>query len=157
MFSPDQTFEILINDESARKGSLLEDFSPAVNPPSEIDDPEDFKPETWVDIAEIEDETASKPADWDEDAPVMIVDTSASKPADWLETESESIPDPEAEKPEEWDVSSSWTRVIDVVLIPIRTRRMETGSRLWCRTLSARMLQDVDHGLSQRSGTQSTR
>jgi calnexin len=34
--NPDQTFEILINDESARKGSLLEDFDPAVNPPSEI-------------------------------------------------------------------------------------------------------------------------
>jgi len=34
--NPDQTFEILINDESVRKGSLLEDFDPAVNPPSEI-------------------------------------------------------------------------------------------------------------------------
>ena len=34
--SPDQTFEILINDESARTGSLLEDFDPAVNPPAEI-------------------------------------------------------------------------------------------------------------------------
>jgi calnexin len=34
--NPDQTFEILINDESARKGSLLEDFDPAVNPPAEI-------------------------------------------------------------------------------------------------------------------------
>lgn len=34
--SPDQTFEILINDESVRTGSLLEDFDPAVNPPKEI-------------------------------------------------------------------------------------------------------------------------
>lgn len=36
MRSPDQTFEILINDESVRTGSLLEDFDPAVNPPKEI-------------------------------------------------------------------------------------------------------------------------
>ncbi|NXD32345.1 CALX protein, partial [Spelaeornis formosus] len=49
---PDQTFEILINDESVRNGSLLEDFTPAVNPPKEIDDPEDFKPETWWDDEE---------------------------------------------------------------------------------------------------------
>ena len=34
--SPDQTFDILINDESVRIGSLLEDFDPAVNPPVEI-------------------------------------------------------------------------------------------------------------------------
>ncbi|KAK4684067.1 calnexin, partial [Tremellales sp. Uapishka_1] len=101
--NPDQTFEILINDESVRQGSLLEDFKPSVNPPAEIDDPEDFKPESWVDIAEIDDAEATKPDDWDENAPVMITDTKASKPADWLEDEPETIPDPEAEKPEEWD------------------------------------------------------
>ena len=28
-------------------GSLLEDFEPSVNPPAEIDDPEDFKPSDW--------------------------------------------------------------------------------------------------------------
>lgn len=33
---PDQTFSIKINDEESTKGSLLEDFTPAVNPPSEI-------------------------------------------------------------------------------------------------------------------------
>ncbi|WVQ79488.1 hypothetical protein IAT38_001587 [Cryptococcus sp. DSM 104549] len=101
--NPDQTFEILVNDESVRKGSLLEDFTPAVNPPKEIDDPEDFKPESWVDLEEIEDVTATKPADWDEDAPLMITDITAEKPEDWLEDEPEMIPDPEAEKPEEWD------------------------------------------------------
>ncbi|EIW72285.1 calnexin [Tremella mesenterica] len=100
---PDQTFEILINDESVRTGSLLEDFDPPVNPPAEIDDPDDFKPESWVDISEIDDETATKPDDWDEDAPLMITDTVAVKPEDWLEDEPETIPDPEAEKPEEWD------------------------------------------------------
>ncbi|WVR08300.1 hypothetical protein IAU60_005349 [Kwoniella sp. DSM 27419] len=101
--NPDQTFEILINDESVKTGSLLEDFTPAVNPPKEINDPEDFKPETWVDLAEIDDVTATKPDDWDEAAPFMITDTEAVKPDDWLENEPEFIPDPEAEKPEEWD------------------------------------------------------
>lgn len=61
--NPDQTFEILINDEVAREGSLLEDFTPAVNPPKEINDPEDFKPESWVDLAEIDDEEAVKVGD----------------------------------------------------------------------------------------------
>jgi calnexin len=42
---PDQTFEILINNESEAKGSLLEDFTPSVNPPKEIPDKDDLKPE----------------------------------------------------------------------------------------------------------------
>lgn len=40
---PDQTYEIKVNGETAKSGSLLEDFSPAVNPAKEIDDPEDQK------------------------------------------------------------------------------------------------------------------
>lgn len=34
--NPDNTYEILIDDESASKGSLLENFNPSVNPPKEI-------------------------------------------------------------------------------------------------------------------------
>ena len=49
IINPDNTFEILINNKSEKKGSLLADFSPAVNPPKEIDDPEDTKPADWVD------------------------------------------------------------------------------------------------------------
>jgi calnexin len=49
---PDNTFEVKINGESVRKGSLLEDFTPAVNPPREIDDPNDIKPADWVDEKE---------------------------------------------------------------------------------------------------------
>ena len=48
---PDNSYEILINSESAKKGSLLEDFTPPVNPPKEINDPNDKKPENWVDTA----------------------------------------------------------------------------------------------------------
>lgn len=33
---PDQTYEIKINDESKKSGSLFDDFDPPVNPPKEI-------------------------------------------------------------------------------------------------------------------------
>ncbi|KAJ5809915.1 Calnexin [Penicillium pulvis] len=100
---PDQTFEILVNGESVKEGSLLEDFAPAVNPEKEIDDPKDKKPADWVDEIKIADPEATKPADWDEEAPFEIVDEEAEKPEDWLEDEPTSIGDPEAEKPEDWD------------------------------------------------------
>lgn len=58
--SPDNTYEILVNGESNTKGSLLEDFDPPVNPSKEIDDPEDKKPEDWVEQAKIADPSAKK-------------------------------------------------------------------------------------------------
>ncbi|GJC84145.1 calnexin [Colletotrichum liriopes] len=100
---PNNTFIIQQNGEQVKTGSLLEDFSPAVNPEKEIDDPKDSKPEDWVDEARIADPEAKKPEDWDEDAPFEIVDEEATKPEDWLEDEPLTIPDPEAQKPEDWD------------------------------------------------------
>lgn len=41
-------------------GSLLEDFTPPVNPSKEIDDPTDSKPSTWVDEKKIPDPEAKK-------------------------------------------------------------------------------------------------
>lgn len=58
---PDQTFEVFVNQKSERSGSLLEDFNPPVNPPKEIDDPDDVKPGDWVDEAQIVDPEAVKP------------------------------------------------------------------------------------------------
>jgi len=100
--NPDNTYDVLFNGESQNKGSLLEDFTPAVNPSKEIDDPTDSKPATWVDEKQIADPAATKPEDWDEDAPYEIVDAEAVKPEGWLDNEPESIPDPDAPKPEEW-------------------------------------------------------
>ncbi|KAI9375993.1 Calreticulin family-domain-containing protein [Aspergillus egyptiacus] len=100
---PDQSFQILIDGAAVKNGTLLEDFTPPVNPEKEIDDPKDKKPGDWVDEAKIPDPEATKPEDWDEDAPYEIVDETAEKPDDWLEDEPTSIPDPEAEKPEDWD------------------------------------------------------
>jgi len=47
----DNTFRILINNAEARSGSLLHDIKPPVNPPKEINDPTDVKPEDWVEEA----------------------------------------------------------------------------------------------------------
>ena len=79
---PDNTFEISVDLESKKKGSLLEveitglsgislrdndficlyqDLVPSINPPKEIDDPKDFKPSDWVDEEMMDDPTATKP------------------------------------------------------------------------------------------------
>jgi len=99
----DNSFEIFIDQDSVRKGSLLKDFDPPVNPPETIDDPTDHKPDDWVDEKEIRDVDATKPDDWDEDAPREIEDLDAVKPADWLDDEPEYVSDPEASQPEDWD------------------------------------------------------
>uniref|UniRef100_A0A0A9WSZ3 Calmegin n=1 Tax=Lygus hesperus TaxID=30085 RepID=A0A0A9WSZ3_LYGHE len=100
---PDNTYRILVDHEVVIKGSLLEDFVPPVNPPAEIDDPEDKKPEDWDEREKIPDETATKPDDWDESAPRQIPDPKAVKPDSWLESEPVDIMDPSAEKPDDWD------------------------------------------------------
>ncbi|GBE77515.1 Calnexin homolog [Sparassis crispa] len=103
VLNPDNTFDVLFNGESKASGNLLEDFNPPVNPPKEIDDPEDSKPADWVDQKKIADPEATKPDDWDEDEAYEIPDEDAGKPEGWLDDEPETIPDPDSEKPEEWD------------------------------------------------------
>ena len=58
--SPNNTYNVLINGESDKTGSLLEDFEPSVNPSKEIDDPNDKKPEDWVEEKTIADPDAKK-------------------------------------------------------------------------------------------------
>lgn len=99
---PDNSFEVRVDHKVVNEGSLLEDFTPPVNPEPEIDDPDDVKPGNWDEREKIPDPDAKKPEDWDEDAPAKIVDSSAKKPDDWLEDEPLMIPDPDAEKPDDW-------------------------------------------------------
>lgn len=99
----DNTFKIFIDNKEVKSGSLLEDFNPPFNPPKEIDDPNDFKPASWVDEAKIPDPDAVKPDDWDETLPATIIDEDDVKPDTWLDDEPLEIPDPEAIKPEDWD------------------------------------------------------
>ncbi|PVU98916.1 hypothetical protein BB560_001600 [Smittium megazygosporum] len=99
----DNSYKIMIDNQVRKEGSLLTDFEPPINPPKEIDDPNDKKPDDWVEEKEIVDMNAVKPDDWDEDAPKYIEDKYALKPKDWNQDLPPTIPDPKAIKPQDWD------------------------------------------------------
>eukprot|EP00494_Astrolonche_serrata_P034032 UN34301 len=99
----DNTFEMFVDRDSKAKGSLLDAFDPPLNPPKEIDDPDDEKPDEWVDEPRIPDPLATKPDDWDEEAPKTIVDPDDEMPEDWLEDEPLEIPDPNTYAPDDLD------------------------------------------------------
>lgn len=101
--NPDNTYEIKVDNVFISSGSLLQNFSPPVNPPKEIDDPNDKKPADWDEREKIPDPDAKKPDDWDESEPSTIVDEDAVMPEGWLEDEEVYIPDPSATKPDDWD------------------------------------------------------
>ncbi|GAB0189337.1 alpha-1,3-mannosyl-glycoprotein 4-beta-N-acetylglucosaminyltransferase-like protein MGAT4D [Grus japonensis] len=103
VLKPDDTFEMLIDQSVVSKGSLLEDMVPPVNPPKEIEDPSDKKPDDWDERPKIPDPNAVKPDDWDEDEPSKIADPDAVKPEGWLDDEPQYVPDPNAKKPKDWD------------------------------------------------------
>lgn len=77
----DNTFEVLIDNKSVRKGPLAEHFDFLA--PKTIKDPAESKPTDWVDSPTMVDPEDKKPDDWD------------SQPAE--------LPDPDAKKPEDWD------------------------------------------------------
>lgn len=77
---PDNTYEVLIDNEKVESGELESDWE--FLPPKKIKDPSAKKPEDWDDRATIDDPDDTKPEDWD-------------KP--------QHIPDPDAKKPEDWD------------------------------------------------------
>ena len=64
VLNPDNSYEMFIDQSSVSRGSLLLDVVPPVNPPKEIDDPNDSKPEDWDERAKIPDPEAVKPDDW---------------------------------------------------------------------------------------------
>ncbi|XP_028047243.1 calnexin isoform X2 [Monomorium pharaonis] len=101
---PDNTYVIKVDNKLLNSGSLLDDFDPPVNPPLEIEDPNDKQPEDWDDREKIPDPMAEKPDDWDEDAPAQIVDEEDVMPEDWLVDEPPMIPNPDSVKPDDWDV-----------------------------------------------------
>eukprot|EP00747_Dinoflagellata_sp_TGD_P114733 gnl/TRDRNA2_/TRDRNA2_171993_c3_seq10.p1 gnl/TRDRNA2_/TRDRNA2_171993_c3~~gnl/TRDRNA2_/TRDRNA2_171993_c3_seq10.p1 ORF type:complete len:396 (+),score=124.03 gnl/TRDRNA2_/TRDRNA2_171993_c3_seq10:384-1571(+) len=103
IIKPDNSFDIQVDGKSKATGNLLTSMTPSINPPKEIDDPEDSKPSDWVDEAKIDDPEASKPDDWDEDAPARIKDPDAKMPDGWNEDAEKKIPDPSAKQPEDWD------------------------------------------------------
>jgi len=103
IINPDNTFEVSVDYKVVNHGTLLDDFNPPVNPPAEIDDPDDRKPEDWDEREKIPDPEAKKPDDWDESQPRTVLDEDAEMPDGWLEDEPETVADAEAERPEDWD------------------------------------------------------
>jgi calreticulin len=80
VLNPDNTFQVLIDNKSVRKGSLDDEFD--FLPPKKIKDPDASKPADWVDQARIPDPEDKKPDGWD-DVPAEIPDPDAKKPDDW--------------------------------------------------------------------------
>ena len=77
--NPDGTYEVLIDNESAQKGALTDDWD--FLPAKTIKDPEASKPADWVDQAKLDDPEDVKPEDWEKAE--HIADPDATKPEDW--------------------------------------------------------------------------
>jgi len=107
IINPDNTFEVQVDGVKKASGDLLTDMSPPINPPKDIDDPEDKKPEDWVMDPKMSDPESSKPDEWDEDEPASLPDPDAKMPDGWHEEVPETqkkIGDPSAKVPADWDV-----------------------------------------------------
>jgi len=78
----DNTYEVFIDGESEKAGSLGEDWD--ILKPKEIKDPEAKKPDDWVNEKKIDDPEDSKPAGWDDEAE-YVQDPDAKIPEDWDE------------------------------------------------------------------------
>lgn len=126
---PDNTYLIRFDHKIINEGSLFTEFTPPVNPPREIDDPNDSKPENWDEREKIADPDAKKPDDWNENEPPQIEDPSASKPEGWLDDVEEMIPDPNAEKPADWDVEMDGEWEAPLIANPICENAVGCG--LW--------------------------
>merc|ERR1712107_275046 len=62
---PDNTVRVDIDEEKIYEGSLKEDWE--LLKPKEISDPDDKKPDDWVEEKRIVDSEAKKPDDWDDE------------------------------------------------------------------------------------------
>merc|ERR1712048_1357990 len=101
ILKPDNTVRVDIDEEKIYEGSLKEDWE--VLKPKEISDPEDKKPDDWVDDSMIDDPETKKPEDWVEEK--RIVDSEAKKPDDWDDEEDGEWEAPMKDNPEfkgEW-------------------------------------------------------
>lgn len=78
---PNNTYEVLIDNEKVESGELEADWN--FLPSKKIKDPEVKKPEDWDDRKTIDDPDDEKPEDWDK--PKLIPDPAAIKPEDWDE------------------------------------------------------------------------
>jgi len=105
---PDNTFEVFVDSKSVRGGKLEEAFD--FLEPTEIEDPEQSKPEDWTDAKKIPDPTDTKPEGYD-DIPEEIPDGDVTKPDDWDEEDDGEWEPPMIDNPE---YKGPWTpKMID--------------------------------------------
>merc|ERR1712228_103136 len=98
----DNTYEIRVDGEEKAKGQMKEDWS--FEKPKKIKDPEQSKPDDWVDNEEMDDPEDTKPDDWD-DEPASIADPEATKPDDWDDEEDGEWQAPQIDNP---DYKGEW-------------------------------------------------
>lgn len=118
----DQTFEIRINGEVAKAGSLKDTtkFEPSLVPPTEILDTAATKPDDWDDREYIDDPNhPPKPDNYDElYAEPRVVDPNAVKPEDWDEEMPPLVPDPDASVPSDWNEETDGQWIPPLVVNP---------------------------------------
>nr|CAX76822.1 calreticulin [Schistosoma japonicum]CAX76823.1 calreticulin [Schistosoma japonicum] len=98
---PDNSYEVLVDNEKVESGLLEEDWNMLA--PKMIDDPNDKKPDDWEEEEYIDDPNDEKPLDWDK--PKTIPDMDAKKPDDWDDDMDGEWKRPEKHNPEykgEW-------------------------------------------------------
>merc|ERR1711920_997668 len=103
VLKPDNTVRVEIDEEKIYEGSLKEDWE--MLKPKEISDPDDKKPDDWVDDSMMDDPEDKKPDDWVTEK--RIVDSEAKKPDDWDDEEDGEWEAPMKDNPEykgDWSV-----------------------------------------------------
>ncbi|ODV79006.1 Calreticulin-domain-containing protein [Suhomyces tanzawaensis NRRL Y-17324] len=102
-----QDFEIRINGEVAKAGNLVTSTSllrPPLNPPREIEDPNDKKPFGWDERLTIPDPNAEKPDNYElNHVWTQIPDVRAEKPEDWDESKPKLVRAEDSQVPDYWD------------------------------------------------------
>lgn len=151
--SPDNTYDILVDDESVSSGNLLEDFTPSVNPPKEIDDLNDTKPDTWVDDPKIRDPKAEKPADWDESQPFQILDEDVRLLAFYVFDLDLNAVLLRPSNPRDGSMMRHWKSLTQMPrsLRNGMRKKMVIGFLLWCATLNVTKHQAAAFGQGQFS------
>jgi len=96
LLKPDNTVRVEIDGEQIYEGSIKEDWE--VLKQKEIADPDDKKPEDWVDDSMMDDPESTKPDDWADEK--RIVDAEAKKPDDWDDEEDGEWEAPMKDNPE---------------------------------------------------------
>eukprot|EP01071_Lankesteria_metandrocarpae_P003141 Lankesteria_metandrocarpae@DN2784_c0_g1_i1.p1 len=139
----DDSFEILIDQEVKSQGTFATRFDPSFTPEAEIADPDDKKPEDWVDNERMSDPDAVKPEDWDEDAPPQIPDSTVQKPEGWLDDEPLEVEDGSATQPAEWDdeMDGAWKRPT----VPNPKCSGEEGAAPGCGEWSVPLIANVEY------------